>query len=179
MSFQPYDDPGWFAAFKRPKPDPASGLVTIRALFLSLAIAPFLILYILTNIYETVGSPEPLVAGVLAAAGSAGLVVVSRARNRPLAGSTAADVAGAYRTSFFVGFVGSEAPVLAGLVVSFLTEELWPYLMMLPFFVVGMALTAPSRRNLARRDEQLQRGGSPISLRAALNDPVPRQPKAR
>lgn len=177
MSFQPYDDPGWLAAFKGSKTGPASGLVTIRTLFLSLAAAPFVMLYVMTNIFETVGSPEPLPGARSPRSVSRGwsslrarVIVLSRVargrRSPPL------------RASFFVGFAGSEASVLVGFVACFLTDELWPYLTVLTFFLVGMTLIAPSRRNLDRREEQLRRGASQISLRAALNEPAAGQPDA-
>lgn len=179
MSVDPHQDPGWLPAFKRALPGAASGgpegvggLLLIRALFITLTLAAFMILFVLTFIIEDIGSPDPLLAGVVVAVSLAGVAGGLWTRGRPLEGSDASEVAGAYRTLFFVGFAVNEVALVCGFVLSFLQEELWPYLTALSLFTVGMLLIAPGRRNLDKRDEQLRARGSAISLRAALNEPV-------
>jgi hypothetical protein len=180
MSVDPHQDPGWLFALKRALPrarpgasTPAQGadaLSTFRALFLSLAAAPLLILVVMSFNFDVVGSPDPLLGAVVVAAGLAGAGVAAWTRAHPLEGSSATELAGSYRTLFFLGFGVNEIPLLLGFVL-YLEHELWPYLAVLPLYLLGMILIAPGRRNIDKRDEQLRLRGSTISLREALNEP--------
>lgn len=179
MESQPYEDPGWVPAFKRmgigglrgTKGVEVDGVVDTRLLFLSLLVAALLILYVLTFIIEPVGVPDPALGSVVVVFGIAGVTAAAWTANRKLNISSAAALAGSYRTNFFLGFALNEAPLLMSVVYCFIREELWPYLIALPLYLIGMALIAPSRRNLERRQEQVHRQGSTLSLGRALSSP--------
>lgn len=67
-----------------------------------------------------------------------------------------------------------EAGLLVSFVLTFVWDRLWPFLIGLSIYLIGMiAFVAPSRRNLDRRQEQLQRQGSMLSIREALRSPAP------
>jgi hypothetical protein len=154
---QPYDDPGWAPALKHLLPGlggragAASGLVLFRVLFLTLLSAAFMILFVMTFVEDEVGSPDPPVAAVVVVIGMAGAGVAARMSRRPLEGHDASEVVAAYRTTFFMGFALNEIPLLVAFALCFVEDALWPYLIALPLYSVGMAAIAPGRRNLDRR----------------------------
>lgn len=177
LSSQPYDDPGWFPALKSMRPglgrppsgSDADGVLVLRALFFSLLLAPFLILYVLTFIIEEVGDPEPPLAAGLVVLALGGAAAAAWSSRRELDVSSAGSLAQSYRTLFFLGFALNEAPLLIGFVVCFIQDEMWPYLVVFPIFLVGMWLIAPSKRNFERRQEQIHRQGSMLSLGHVLS----------
>ena len=177
-SVNPGSDPGWRPAvrlFGR-GPRPTDGLLVLRMLFVALVKAALLIGVVLAFLGLPLGEPEAVpLAGVIAL-GLAGIAAATWTARRPLTGTDEAAVAGAYRTSFFLGFALNEMPLLAAFVISFLLEEMWAYFLALPLYLVGMWRIAPSRGNLERRQEDLHRQGSPVSLSAALQTaPVVKQ----
>ncbi len=182
MVSQPYEDPGWLRAFKTRRTGGLSGtkgadvdgVVIMRVLFLSLTLAALLILFVLTFIFEEVGVPDPALGSVVVGLGVAGVAAAAWSANRKLDTSTASALAESYRSNFFLGFALNEAPLLTSFVFCFIQDELWPYLVALPLYLVGMALIAPGRRNLERRQEQVHRQGSTLSLGRALSS-VPRR----
>lgn len=182
MSSQPFEDPGWLPAIKGvgvgglrgTKGAEIDGVVVIRLLFLSLLMAALLILFVLTFIIEAIGVPDPALASVVVVLGIAGVILAAWTANRKLDISSASALADSYRTNFFLGFALNEAPLLMSFVFCFLREELWPYLLALPLYLIGMALIAPGRRNLERRQAQLHGQGSTLSLGRALSS-LPRQ----
>lgn len=183
ISVDPHQDPGWGPAFKYALPGAArraqgaAGVTVLRGLFLALAGAPLTMLFVMAFIFEEVGSPDPPLAAVVVAVGVAGVVAASWTRRRPLEGSSEKEIAATYRTLFFLGFALAEAPLLVNFVLTFVVDELWPFLMALPLYFVAMASIAPSRSNLDKRDEQLRGRGSTVSLRRALNEPIAWPPR--
>lgn len=179
MSSDRDGDPGWAPAvrlllpFGR-APGSINGLITIRVLFLTLLNAALVMLFVMAFVVDGgVGSPDPPLVAVIVGLGLAGVAGAVLVRNRPLDGSDDSELAAAYRTSFFVGFVANEVPLLIALLLSFQKDALWPYPTGLPLYVVGMALIAPGRANLDKREEQLRQRGSTASLRRILNEPPP------
>jgi hypothetical protein len=90
---------------------------------------------------------------------------------RSLDVSDAAKLAASYRVHLFLAFALNEIPLLIAFILCFLRGEWWPYLFDLPFFLVGMAIIAPSRNNLARRQRRIQEQGSGLSLLRAIAYP--------
>lgn len=178
MSVDPHQDPGWKPALEYAMPGAARGpqsagaITVFRGLFLALVGAPLVMLFVMALVFEEVGAPDPPLAGVVVAIGLAGIAAASWTRRRPLEGNDEAEVTASYRTLFLLGFALAETPLLVSFVLAFVTDELWPFLMALPLYYLAMALVAPSRSNLDKRDEQLRGRGSTISLRRALNEPI-------
>ena len=166
---QPYDDPGWFPGVAGASgASGTDGLVILRILFLSLLAAPFLILLVLTFVIDEVGSLEPLLGTGVAGLAIAGVAAAGWVTRRDLDVTSAETLAQSYRTSFFLGFALNEAPLLIAFVFCYIEEAMWPYLVAFPIYLVGMWLLAPTKRNLARRQEQVHRRGSMLSLGQAL-----------
>jgi hypothetical protein len=173
---KPYEDPGWLVAVSRlhrgpRRKAPVDGVVLLRMVFLALSLAALMILFILENIMPAVGTPDPALSVVVVVAGLAGIAAAMWTANRELDVSSASALALTYRTQFFVGFALVEGPLVISFVFCFLIRRTWPYLMALPFYLGGMALISPSRRNLQRRQEQIRRRGSSLSLGRALASP--------
>jgi hypothetical protein len=101
-------------------------------------------------------------------AGLAGVAGAAWTRARELDVRNASHLALTYRTSFFVGFALVKAPLVMSFVLCFITQRSWPYLMALPLYLLGMALIAPSRHNLERKQEWIYQRGSNLSLARAL-----------
>lgn len=81
----------------------------------------------------------------------------------------ARSLAESYRSNLLLGIALNQAPLLLSFLLCFITDELWPYLLDLPFYLIGMALIAPGRRNLNRRQKQISAQGSALSLGRALS----------
>jgi hypothetical protein len=173
----PYQDPGWVPALARMylgsqfafRKRPSDGMVILRLLFLALLLSAFLILFVLSFIIDRWGAFDLALAVAIAALGAAGVAAALWTTNRELDVSSAATLAQSYRTNFFLGFAMSQAPLLISFVISLIKHEQWPYLVALPFHLIGMALIAPSRRNLNRYQDQIGRRGSNLSLGRALS----------
>jgi hypothetical protein len=96
------------------------------------------------------------------------LTKISRLLKRRLQGQTPDEIAKRYTALFFVSFATAEYPALLGFVGFFVTNRLWVYVLGMSFSVVGLALIAPGRRNLARLQTRLREDGSSMSLVGAL-----------
>jgi hypothetical protein len=177
MASKPYEDPGWRPAFKRLglgglRRSPQAGMdgvMITRLIFLALLLSALLILYVLVFIIDRVGTPDVTLGSMVLVLGIGGVAASAWTANRQLDINSASALAESYRTNFFLGFALNQAPLLMSFVFCFTEEELWPYLVDLPLYLIGMALIAPSRRNLARRQEQVQHQGSTLSLGRSLS----------
>jgi hypothetical protein len=169
----PYEDPGWLIAVSRlhrgpRRKAPVDGVVLLRLIFLALLLGALMILFVLGNIMPAVGKPDPAWSVVVVVAGLAGIAAAMWTANRELDVSSASALALTYRTNLFLGFALVEGALVISFVFCFLIQRTWPYLMALPFYLGGMALISPSRWNLQRRQEQIRRRGSSLSLGRAL-----------
>jgi hypothetical protein len=173
MNDGPYQDPGWFNRSARTGSGVGlDGLTVFRFLFFSLSLAPLLILFVLIFIFEEVGSPEGGPAAGIVGLGCLGIGLAKWASNRKLDTTDAAALANSYRSNFFLGFTLNEMMLLIAFGLSFVGGEMWPYLVALPFFYLGMAVLAPSRRHLERKQEQLYEQGSGLNLSVSLARPT-------
>jgi len=177
-------DPGWGPAVQtfvvsyfslglagRKRQKDLDGLTITRILFLSLVLAGFLVVFVMSVIIPSFGDIETPLAIIVVVQGLAGVAGASWARNRPLDVSDAQTLAGSYRTLFFLGFSLSETPLLIAVAITFLTDDLWPVIIAFPFFVIAMALSAPGVANLARHQQRITAAGSSLSLVSALMQP--------
>jgi hypothetical protein len=171
---QPYEDPGWLLSFSRLHPGPrrkgaaVDGVVLLRVVFLAFLLAVLMILFVLGFIIPSIGTPDLPLGSLVVLLGFLGIGAAAWTTNRELEISSPSAVAASYRTHFFLGFALVEAPLMMSFVLCFLRQRTWPYLIALPLYLVGMALIAPSRRNLERRQEQISQRGSNLSLGRAL-----------
>jgi hypothetical protein len=173
-------DPGWRPALRsvlnsrdKKKEKDVDGLTQTRILFLSLLISGLLILWVLYYIVSGFGEIDAGQALLIVVLGLLGIRGAGWARNRPLDVTTAARLAGSYRTGFFLGFAFAEAPLLIAVAISVINDELWPFVVVFPLYVVGMIVAAPSRANLARVQQRITSLGSSLSIVAALMQPAP------
>lgn len=152
-------------------------LVALRSVWLSLTLAPFLILLVLILIRIGLGEVQagPFLAILCVAVVSS--LLARWARRRLFNLNEPSRLVGAYRTSFFLSFALSEAGLLIGFVASFLLPGLWAYLVVLPFHTVNMALLAPTRSNLEKIDRELRARGVSASLYEAISEPRPNGPE--
>ena len=163
---EPYQDPGWGVVFATRAGD--EGVALLRRLFLALLSAPFLILVILFFVIDDVGEMSFPIAAAIFALGVSGIWAAAWTSRRPLPVDTPENLALSYRTNFFLGFALNEAPLLISFVFCFLEEEIWPYLVAFPLYLVGMAVVAPSPNNLARVQQQILGSGSSMQLGRVL-----------
>lgn len=172
-----YHDPGWSAIFRRPFAGRGSrdALTTVRWVFVQLCIAPLLLaFYLLLFEVDGVGDPKIALAGGIGALAAGGTFAAWRIARGGLDAESAEKATHTYRARFFYAFVSNEAPLLIAFTLCFVEGALWPYLVALPFFFVGMALIAPGRRNLDALERDLMRRGAQFSLRAELaTRPIP------
>lgn len=171
----PYQDPGWRPALGAyiGRAKGADGIAILRALFLALLAAPFLILYLLTVIMDDLGSPTGFLLPAVVAGGTAVVFSVRKISRSGLDPSSAERSVANYRSRFFLAFAINEMPLLLSFVLCFIEDELWPYLVELPIFLVGMAVIAPGKRNLDKLDNDLMQRGAHFSLRAEFAAALP------
>ena len=145
------------------------GLGDLWMLLLSFAVSlltmPVVLSFIIRGSVTAEHVPLWLPIG-LAATSLASLAGVLWARSQPMDTSSMAKLA--YRAAFFMGTAFAQTAALFGFVAVFFVSQLWPYLVGLPVSLIGLALVAPTRRDLERRQQQITAAGSPLELREAL-----------
>lgn len=196
----PSRDPGWGPALRRwlpyglvpfgtelvrmRTPRGVDGLTSIRIAYLSLVTPLLLILVLLPTLsggWEGGSSRGGLFLLILVVYGISSLAGIVWARRRPLISSSPEPhialspepLAAAYRAAFFLQIAFTESPALMGFAFTFLAQAAWPYLLGLAFTAVGLALAAPSRAALARRQAEITAAGLPLSLVEALRTTPP------
>jgi hypothetical protein len=100
-----------------------------------------------------------------------GIVAAWWSTTRPLDATSPPKLAASYNANFFLGFALNEMPLLIAFAICFMLNERWPFVLALPFHLLGMALIAPGPRNLERRQQEIRKQGSSYSLGRALKDP--------
>jgi hypothetical protein len=184
---RPYQDPGWLPALARvhlgaqfmPKRTEPDGVIVLRILFIALLMSSFLILFVLTFIVDRLGTSDPRLGVLVVALGIVGIAAAIWAANQELDVGTAAALAHSYRTHFLLGFALSQGPLLVSFLICLIRQQQWPYLVALPFHLIGMALIAPGRRNFNRHQEQISSRGSPLSLGRSLSSFPPGKGKRK
>jgi hypothetical protein len=92
-------------------------------------------------------------------------------RRRALDLTSPERLARSYRANVFIRIGLAEAAVLGGLVGVFVTGSLWIYMVGIVFGLVGLALAAPSVRDIQRRQDEVVAIGSALSLVEVLTTP--------
>jgi hypothetical protein len=175
------EDPGWrravfsqlFPIGSRKGARTLDGLTVARVLFVALLQAAFAGGLILVIITRHIGHPTVVPVVLIVGLALGGIGAANRQRETELTATRLDELGTQYRTRFFKAFIANEIPLLVALVTAMVRQELWPYLIEVPFFIAGMTMIAPSRKNIARDQEQLAESGSRLSLRWALMAPPP------
>ena len=174
----PAEDPGWPVSWKMFVPwlrgmelrqfSKQGTLAGLRAIFVSFVVAIVLFGVVLALVVSspTADFNTGLAAAIVAGVGVA-MVVVGGVVGR-LDGSSAEALAGSYRSRFFVRIATSEAVALVGFVLSFLTGDLVPYLVAMPFTAIGFWRAAPTAQHLQEDQDALNAQGATVSLREVL-----------
>jgi hypothetical protein len=166
-----FEDPGWGPSRASRRAN-SPGLIALRFRFLSLLLAPLFLLVVLAPTLGKFGHVDWSIALFVTLLGLIGVVLAIVISARSLDISDAAKLAASYRAHLFLAFALNEIPLLIAFILCFLRGEWWPYLFDLPFFLVGMAIIAPGRNNLARRQRRIQEQGSGLSLLRAIAYPA-------
>lgn len=174
------DDPGWGSlgqiltgvvvpglAVRRRGGD---GLVTLRAVFVSFAIALVLIGVVTT--WLTVGSEGGGGSALLPMAGVAvvgiSVHVAARVITRELDCQSDEALAESYRSRFFLRIALFDSAALVGFVTAVVSGSVAPYAVGLAFAAAGFLSLAPTRGHLEADQHQLALSGCSRSLVAAL-----------
>lgn len=188
----PGHDPGWREAAKhtlpalifpflvlrsRREPADMNALTALRGVFLSLLGAQLVIVFLVWLIMKDEPAESSSAGGLFAVGVAvAGLVALGATRYfgaRPLETGDASQLAGSYRTAFFLKISFAQFPLLLGFAGSFVTGAWWVILVGLAFSLAGFAMAAPTSGNLAREQNRLRSEGSSLDLVAALVTPQP------
>jgi hypothetical protein len=136
-----------------------------RSLFYTGLFYGFVLYFIADDVVDEI---DTLLGGLLVALGIAGIAGAMWSQRRPFDPRSADSIAASYRTNFMIGYAFAEAPLIVGFVLGLIRHEMWPYLAVVPFYVIAMLILRPSQTNLERQDEKLRATGSALSLEQSL-----------
>ncbi|MEM9463940.1 MAG: hypothetical protein AAGA90_01125 [Actinomycetota bacterium] len=172
-----FKDPGWSGPLRRGATlvpfvgrlldrrsdgDPESPLVLVRKILAAFAVALLGLLWVAVALASTERestSPAVWSIAVTAAIGLASFVGVLLIRRRTLACGSDKELLGAYTDRFFAQMAAAQVPALAGIVATFLSVSLLPYLLGGGVAAAGFALAAPTRAEILRTQERLEAQG--------------------
>lgn len=170
-------DPGWKPALaltsrivpaKLPTSDPLTGM---RSIFIGLVIALPLWILALSFITTSNRGSARAAPDAVVAVGAAALVGILLMRRRPLSLANEAALAGAFRAAMFIQIGLSEIPAMLGVAAAIVMRDLWVCVVGSVFGLIGLALTAPGPREVARRQRQIDAANSTLDLTRALMTP--------
>jgi hypothetical protein len=101
----------------------------------------------------------------------ADLLFLRLVRSRPLKLDSPGLLAGSYRGLTFIGIGIAESGALIAFVGVFVMGTYWIYLVGLAFALFGLSEIGPTRREIQRRQQQIEEQGSSLSLITALMSP--------
>jgi hypothetical protein len=177
-----YDDPGWAQVIKgllhpwrfvlRGRIRAMNGLAALRLAYagivLSLWLYPFVLFMVQSDQSRSARGRAGAVATVVFVVSPVVLLLLGWIRIRPLQIDEPSGLAQSYRRSVFTGIGLSEVPALVAFIGSFFIREIWPYLLGAAVSTGALLWIAPGRRDIERRQHQIQEQGSPLSLGTAL-----------
>jgi hypothetical protein len=150
----------------------ADGLTRTRVIYLGVVFALWLFLIVLTSIvsvdrwWSTDHSLWFFI--VVLAVSCLTSLAVRWVRGRPLDTSSPRSLATSFMARMFIGIGYAETAAVVAFVSVFLMHALWIYFVGLAFSTINLILVGPTRREIARRQEQIMAQGSGLSLGAAL-----------
>lgn len=178
-------DPGWRPAFTKPqwllllalpvfgtiaargaRLERCGALVRVRVVFVSRVVSLALICLVTLRV---VGEQEQrgevgLWWALLVGIGTLDTAMVWWARTRPLDPSNPDSLRQSYVATFMLGTAVALSSALIGFVLVFITGHIEPLFVGMVFSLVGLAMIAPTRREIERREQELRSKGSPLSL---------------
>jgi hypothetical protein len=147
----------------------------MRSIFLAEVGSLFLFWIAFSFIAPWDGGNEGWVPWGVVAAGCLAIIGITLVRSKPVRGVTPTSIANAYRSQWFISFGFAMSPALFGLCGVLIRGSLWIYVPGLMFTLAGLAWIAPTRRDIERRQGELDAAGIQISLlNALMTTPVPK-----
>jgi F0F1-type ATP synthase membrane subunit c/vacuolar-type H+-ATPase subunit K len=163
--------------YLRRGPASSDGLTRIRVIFVGFVSALWLIAFVLlfvilpTSWWNTDQSLWFVV--VVLVTGCLTSFAVRWVRGRRLDASSSQKLAASFLAQMFIGIGYAELAALVAFVGTFFMGALWIYFPGLVLATVNLVLVGPTRREIARRQEQITAQGSPLSLVQALMETPP------
>jgi hypothetical protein len=148
----------------------------LRQLFLSFAFSIIGFGVVLAALYSGSSKPTdpPTTLAFILLVVASGLFVVGTRAEQPLNCGDDHQLAGSYRTRFFLRMAFANVPAFFGFVGFFLTYAWWPFPLGAGITAIGFVRAAPTANHLARDQEALSAASCYRSLIAALRRPPPR-----
>jgi hypothetical protein len=189
-----FEDPGWMGPLRggavlvpfvgrvltrRSDDDPESPLVLIRKVFGTFAAALFWLLWVAVALGSTDRESALSIVwsnAVSTFVGGISFGFLLLIRQRPLACGSDKELAGAYANRFFSQVAVSQVSALAGIVATFLSVSVVPYLIGGGIAAAGLAVAAPTRSDIRRTQELLKTHGCPRPLGQILTGEGRAQP---
>ena len=182
---QGYDDPGWplddvalmaipvlghlIGLFRRKRQEKA--LISLRRIYARILMAPVLLLVVLLVLSRQDQTLDGhwVGAAVITAIGIGTVIVTESYRRRPLVTTSPETLVGSYRALFFFRYAVSNSAVVSGFVAFFIVEgQLWLYVLGMLFGCIGLIRLAPTNREIARLQQQINKKRRELSLGWAL-----------
>ena len=196
MVSEPPQDPGWGRprdialalvapqiALRRSRP---AALAALRGVFLAfsmgLALISFVVVPFLSTDTESDAGVDPIVAGGAMVGIGAVLHITSRRlarRARYRSCRSPAEVAGLFRSQFFLQLAIAEATAMLGFIAFLLANSVIPYAVGAAWAAIGFLRIAPTRRRLERLQEEITLEGCPHQLLDALQSSSTDEPSTQ
>lgn len=142
-------------------------LVAMRMALVNLAAAPPLV-FLAIALLDLEEDPKSWFLWSVLLAAVVSLAAILRLRARPLRPGSESSVVAQYRALTHIGMAQAVIPSLLGLALLFVGAWGWLPVLGYGFAAAGLVLIAPTARDIARRQGELVRAGSSISLMAVL-----------
>jgi len=164
------DDLGWLPVLSLRS---APMLRGIRTVFVAFVAAIMLCGYsasIIAMDWKPRGSAAPWAVAIVMT-GTASLAVGLLLRRRELDGGSPAALRRSFSQNFFVRLAAPESVAILGLSAALLAGRPWLYWLSTPVVLVGLALAAPTTRELGRRQHEVARRGNLLVVVHVLSQP--------
>jgi len=185
------EDPGWrpllwrapislipvFGLLYLRRRRPSDALTEFRFVWLGIVVSLWLFAFVLLFVVPTdrywKTDRDLWLTFIFLAVALVSLVRLQALRNSNLDVSSLQKLAASYRGKAFIGIGWAESPALAAFIATFFVHALWIYLLGAVVATLELIWVGPTKRELARRQEQISEQGSSLSLLAALLERPP------
>jgi hypothetical protein len=179
------EDPGWRPILKRPLTmvpglslfslrdrSRENAIVGLRSMFVRLAVSLWLfaliLLFVVPGDRWWATDTNAWFLAVVLGMGLLGNLVLRAGRRRRLDTTSPRKLAASFLARTFINFGLAESIALVGFAGAFVMDALWIYLVGLAFATIGFMSFGPTKRELDRRQRQIEEQGSQLSLLGAL-----------